>query len=717
MTTTSVKNNAFFAHFLAHARSERILVAAQRTWIVLVPQQASLAGFAIDSTAFLNAHIIFPFPLQPFLIDSKAEFNSQSASYTHTAGVDDCNVETEVTITGDLLFSEHGVSFSVFCIDAPLIATEKQPISKSLSHQKVPETHQSILSLARLFGTVRNIKTGSTILDEINEEVDSFNENVLEMENLDVVQSAMRIIQRMDRKLLESICNDSDVDESLLYQLAESYVMESTYEFTYFVISKSLRDKDTAMSANIASIDTLDLIQLGVSSKFGESLMHAVQVFKQLPTVRTPFEKIKCLMESIRMLSSKTKRHSFNANGKESLSNSTEILLSSDVLIPLMVIIVVRSDIQNLPSLLYYMQNFSFEHDVVGGENGYALATLEAVITYIESSANSLAETCSKNVALWKAISEDDVKSVTTFFDETTQDGEESIVYIRNSDGDSLLHLACRCRSLKVIEYLISKKFSPNIQNYSLETPFLIACEMSDPHCIQLLATPSSNSASNKLGMNPFHLCRDANIISTTLVPLLGISAIKNRNIRGHTPLLHHCHQGATAATIAILEASDYDITLTDNAHRNVLHIAAFNGSLEIIEYVLEHVLLGRMTNKQKDKILNTASVRGNTCLHAAASSSVVPANLAIVKALVAADASISVKNGEGKIPVDVTARGTSGAEIREFLDSSMVLDVAKREVGDEGGGGNGYGDGRIVFSAVGRVLQESGGGTRAFFL
>ncbi|KAJ3089639.1 hypothetical protein HK100_007696, partial [Physocladia obscura] len=54
---------------------------------------------------------------------------------------------------------------------------------------------------------------------------------------------------------------------------------------------------------------------------------------------------------------------------------------------------------------------------------------------------------------------------------------------------------------------------------------------------------------------------------------------------------------------------------------------------------------------------------------------SVVPANLVIVKALVVAGASILVKNDKGKIPVNATVQGTSGVEICEFLDLSMVLD------------------------------------------
>src|SRR4051812_29268597 len=81
----------------------------------------------------------------------------------------------------------------------------------------------------------------------------------------------------------------------------------------------------------------------------------------------------------------------------------TEDLLSSDTLIPLLLLTILRSNVTNLTSNLSYMRDFSFERDVTTGEYGYALSTLEGVVHYILGNVQSLSVISRRNKRYWRA--------------------------------------------------------------------------------------------------------------------------------------------------------------------------------------------------------------------------------------------------------------------------------------------------------------------------
>ncbi len=75
-------------------------------------------------------------------------------------------------------------------------------------------------------------------------------------------------------------------------------------------------------------------------------------------------------MKSIKLLSDPSQHQPTPT--KESKKHAP---LSTDMLIPAMVIVVIRSHVLNLHSNLYYMRHFSFERNVEMGEYGIILST------------------------------------------------------------------------------------------------------------------------------------------------------------------------------------------------------------------------------------------------------------------------------------------------------------------------------------------------------
>ncbi|KAJ3064794.1 hypothetical protein HDU98_011833 [Podochytrium sp. JEL0797] len=744
--------NVFFAHFATtkdFALLKSSYARGSRDWILLVPQQASLvdASVSISAPGFAAAHVLVPLEADPGeTLGADLGRGLEVRSYrslgmggrrvevagTRVRVLDANSVVQEVFVVDDVLFAEGGVSFTVLCISEPLNVS----LAGSPSTRKLPEPHDSILSVGRILGSIKNARTGISVLDEINAQTDSFNDRVLEMENLETVKSEMEktldacinIIEKLDATLLKGILGDLDITHDVLLQLTETFVMENTYEFTFFLISRSMRQQDADFSAAAGQIASLDLSQLGLSNRYGESLMRAVNEFSQISTLRTPFEKIKCLMNSIRMLNGAPTRR----NSSPSRSSAAAIL-SSDVLVPLLVLIAIRSDVQNLPSSLYYMQNFSFEHDVVGGEFGYALSSLEAVVSYILVSAPNLSSTCSKIKQLWMAINESDLPMVECFFDtpESPQSADATeneplnrTLDIRTKEGDTLLILACRTSSLEIVEYLIKKGVNVNSQNYDLETPLHIASLRGDLSIVQLLLAhqckstadhigytpflratecghvpllhllPSSPTSQTKSGITPFHLCPTHETL-TALINLIGTNTINARDNKGLTPVLLHCQQGNAPLVVSFLHLPQVTYQTRDHAGRTILHLAAFRGYVNVIEAVATRLQNDSTTTDAK-QFLNALSIRGNAALHAAAE----PGNLSSIQSLILhAGARAGVKTLEGKMAGDLARDHPS---TRDFLDSCVFLDRVKKDLG--------CGDGEEVkFAMVCRLLNVDG--------
>ncbi|KAI8620863.1 hypothetical protein BC830DRAFT_1225091 [Chytriomyces sp. MP71] len=728
--------NGFFRHFATtpeYALVTNAYLRGSRDWIVAVPSQASLAASLNDAAfatrAFVSAHILVRCEES---VVSFVTLGSKRVSMDKEWLLVD-GQEKRVRIVDDLLYTDEatGAQFLVYCIEEPLMAHD--PTRISLSQDR--NAHESILSVARIFASVKDAKSKhASILDDFSIVIGDYNDRVLGFENLDVVKEEMKrtldacfdILDKIDRKLLTRILDEEDISLEALYQLLETYVMEKTYEFTYFLISKTLRAQDTHLSNCIGQITHLDLAQLQLSSRFGVSLQRAVTQFQNLATLRTPMEKVKCLLSAVRMLNPDMARR-----GTSPTRGSGDLTVSSDVLIPLLVLIVVRSKIQNLPSSLHYMLNFSFEHDVQGGEYGYALATLEAVISFITENASTLALISSKNAELWEAVKNSDFMVLDAFF--AGQEGSEPpqrseaphFVDIRNPIGDSLLHIACRGGFEKVVAYLLGKKLPPNSQNYSLEcplhiaaslpnseplvslllarnadtssqdvqgnTPFLIAAASGQNILLPLLYNPLSANC-NKEGFTAYHLAKDPDTLFTlfTLLPT-DTHTINTRTRDGLTPLLHHAHRNNFAHVEALQANLAADPRLRDAAGRSLLHVAAFRGQADVLARV--HAWLALSAGDSAAAFVNASSARGNTALHAAAE----PGHMEAVRELLRSGARAGVRNLEGRVAGDVAG----DARVRDMLDNHVFLERA----GKTGGGG--------AFAIVARFVKAGEGGVR----
>ncbi|KAJ3205160.1 hypothetical protein HDU67_009001, partial [Dinochytrium kinnereticum] len=433
-------------------------------------------------------------------------------------------IENECIVTGKELCHDDasGKVFTVYCIDQPLL-----PISDILEGRHVAE---SAISMQKILDACGD--TGLNVLNRLNDVMATFNDKAIMLEDLgklheemkELLDSSFRIVNVLDDGILTSILSAHSLTRDEFNQIVETYMMENTYEMVYFRISKEFREQDSGVADAVARIQSLDLGQMGLVvgesggqwEGLGRNLALAVKEFQRIAAVRTPFEKIKCLMRSVYILSSSSSststttsqpprrfsdRTATSTTPQKPFPSTTAPMLTSDQLVPLLVLMVVRSNVQNLQSSLHYMQNFTFEHDVERGEFGYALSSLEAVILYIVNHGDALAELCEGNERIWGVAGRGSVEEMKAIALDAFGNNEgtpevglgglpkDCALLSRNWEGDDIVLMAVRNHHVDLLTYLLETKFSPNSQNYEGCSPLHLCAILNHLDMAKILIT------------------------------------------------------------------------------------------------------------------------------------------------------------------------------------------------------------------------------------
>jgi hypothetical protein len=247
-------------------------------------------------------------------------------------------------------------------------------------------------------------------------------------------------------KELANVLKHENVSHDQVNQIVErypfnniygSYVMEQLYDMTFFKITHHFKQKDAFLQDQIQSIKYIDTRALGLINEDERLLPKAILEFKRLASLRTPYEKLKCLVTSIQLFMS--------------------LKMTADQLIPIMILLVIRGNVLHLHSNVYYLKQFSFEHDTVSGEFGFALSTLEAAMSYIEEKGLLLTKYSNQNQQLWKAIKEGNVEYLKTINQGYSPvEGEiyhfMDLLMARTVDGNHSLFLAILYERLEIVK-------------------------------------------------------------------------------------------------------------------------------------------------------------------------------------------------------------------------------------------------------------------------
>ncbi|KAF8976244.1 hypothetical protein BGZ46_008424 [Entomortierella lignicola] len=396
-----------------------------------------------------------------------------------------------------------------------------------------------------------------------------FNDATMAKDSLDDIRTSVNrlltdcveLLNKVDSHVLSSLLDEYGATVECLDQLLENYIMNSTYDIVFFKITLKLKEQDWELAEAIRELRNLDLGQVGLpdTSQHHQSIVSALNEFQSIGVLRTPQEKLSCLVQSIKVTSTLTG--------------------GADDLVPILLLTVLRSGISNLASNLYYMKNFVLFGDTTSGEYGYSLSTLEAVSRYITSHIKQLSSLSAKNQDYWEKVCAGDLEGVKALYtnsldstqskpspplfdrspsaasiDSSNDASISSSLYStlsssplqsRDAEGNNGVLLACKAQQIDMLRYLVEEQgCSIDVSNYEGKTPLILAVDLEDVNMTQLiLQILGSNNMDvinrqDVLGNSAIHACATKGNLSVLSELLKANPNLGMPNNEGDTPLI-----------------------------------------------------------------------------------------------------------------------------------------------------------------------------------
>ncbi|XP_072135807.1 ankyrin repeat domain-containing protein 27 isoform X4 [Mobula birostris] len=368
---------------------------------------------------------------------------------------------------------------------------------------------------------------------------------------------------------------------ALLKQAVEMYVLHGIHDQIFKSVGTIEASQDAAFNKTTRSLQDLQLKDLGIKSQFSINIPRAKRELSHLNQCTSPQHKLICLRNVI---------HVIMQSPSQRVNNH---FMSADDLLPVLLYLLVKTEIPNWMANLSYIKNFRF-CSPVKDELGYCLTSFEAAVDYIHQGNLTLGQPGSGEL------------NDKTFFRERM-----NLLYQPSSTPIDILFEHIAAGNQAEVETLLSEgePSEDSVQKMCHPLCFCDSCEklvsgrMNDPSIV----TPSSR---DDRGYTPLHVaafCGQPMMIDV-LVSKGGV--VNATDYHGSTPLHLSCQKGYQNVTLLLL---DYKASteIQDNNGNTALHLACMHGHEDCVKALVYYQLYACNLNMTNDK--------GDTPLHIAA--------------------------------------------------------------------------------------------------
>jgi hypothetical protein len=249
------------------------------------------------------------------------------------------------------------------------------------------------------------------------------------------VTAAIDLFQMVDKQQLSLLGATTDLTGPVVERLIERYVTEQVHDAVLYPRLCALRRmEDLELESRIRQMEFVDIAQVGISIQGGRKERHeltlrlgrAIEEFRKLGVAGSPQEMMDILLSTLKTVTQLTEISQELTNGTPSSEKVSHVLtINADTLVSLLLIVLIRAQVRHLQARLLYMRHFIFIDDVESGEMGYALSTLEAVLSYLARDSGGLRKASRRNNKLWQATSKGDVKEMMMIMEPERDSDEE----------------------------------------------------------------------------------------------------------------------------------------------------------------------------------------------------------------------------------------------------------------------------------------------------
>lgn len=325
-----------------------------------------------------------------------------------------------------------------------LIAASDKPVQKRHSRRSSVSSSQSTPSMSSSVSSIKSSLSGSGTLPptaiELEPEEDAMRDSLEQ-----AVTSAIELFQKVDQQQLSLLGANTELTGPAVERMIERYIAEQVHDQILFPKVCTIRKPDDSdLESKIRRMSGIDIAQVGIPIDEGRKskreltarLTKGVEAFKKMGVASSPQEMLEILLLTQKMI---TEVPSQSSSDDASEKPAAALTINADVLVSMLLVVVIRSGVRHLHSRLLYMRYFIFTDEVESGEQGYALATLEAVLMHLTSASSGLRKVSKRNRRVWQAAREGDVQALEAILQpnlEDVQDAQSATVVGDDSSSD-----------------------------------------------------------------------------------------------------------------------------------------------------------------------------------------------------------------------------------------------------------------------------------------
>ncbi|KAL2011680.1 hypothetical protein VTN00DRAFT_4398 [Thermoascus crustaceus] len=465
----------------SRGKARQITTANGRTVIIKENSVYSNKGFKTLSQAQLLSDALYYAPnneTQPWLIYyiSRPLIGSFDPGKITPAAVpgkkSSSNVENQNREHMSSLQKKEIKTFGELLSSFPMIARQMQPglerlfreFGKELGKPLPPPPSRSPSIASRSEGKQFHDAGASSVHDPSSpergrlpfnsEEYFEDDEDLMRRSLETAVTAAIDLFRLVDKQQLSLLGATTDLTGPIVERLIERYVAEQVHESLLFPRLCNFRQpEDAELDARIRQMENIDVSQVGIAIEGGwrgkqkliQRLGKGVEEFRKMSESRCPQDMLEVLLATVKTIS--VPEHDDRAQDPTSEKQPSPVTVNADILVSMLLIVVIRSQVRNLQARLLYMQHFIYIDDVESGEMGYALSTLEAVLTYLVTDSGGLRRASSRNKRLWNATKAGRVSEMKAILepdedhesiDETPQEPEGRSVMFKTEEDQEI---------------------------------------------------------------------------------------------------------------------------------------------------------------------------------------------------------------------------------------------------------------------------------------
>ena len=265
-------------------------------------------------------------------------------------------------------------------------------------------------------------------------------------------------------------------------------------------------------------------------------------------------------------------------------------------------------------------------------------------------------------------------------------------VDLANNQGQTALHLSIQCRNEKLFDLVMASSPSLNKMDYNETSPLVQAIYHRQPSMAKKLIKAGCDiNLKNNSGQTAGHIAASLGMNELIELLLENGASIRDVDSNGNSTFMMLCRTGKLD-----LVKEHFDATLAtqvNNNNRTCLLLATYSNSPKLIDYLCKNTELENIADQYGNTPLLVACQRNNievarTLLQHGAKPDIVSSqpnmqpplihaafmqNSDLVKALLAADADVSIANTQGNQPL----HSACGATVFQYMGPQPRLETA----------------------------------------